>query len=286
MAAGITLMSTGSTTPTGKGGNSPSPKKSLGQHWLNDEAGLLAMLEAADVKTSDTVLEIGPGLGSLTAKLEEAASKVIAVEKDERLADSLRRKMSSPKLEIITADILSFDFARLPVDYKLVANIPYYLTSNLIRTMSEAANPPVIAALLVQKEVAERLAAKPGDMSILAVTAQFYWDITLGMVVKANLFEPAPKVDSQIVRLARRQKPLFDVNDKQFFRLVKVGFSQKRKTLTNNLSAGYKIDKKHAASILTESRIEPTSRAQSLSLEDWYQLYNKSNNSSTNHLLK
>ncbi|MGH7240659.1 MAG: ribosomal RNA small subunit methyltransferase A, partial [Candidatus Saccharimonadales bacterium] len=158
-----------------------------------------------------------------------------------------------------------------PEDYKLVANIPYYLTSHLIRVLSETSNPPKIASLLVQKEVAERLTAKPGNMSILAVTAQFYWQVSLGMIVKAHLFEPPPKVDSQIVKLVRRSQPI-EVEGKQFFRLVRAGFSGKRKTLVNNLSASYHIDKNQVAKAIESAGLNPGVRAQTLSLDDWSRL--------------
>lgn len=250
----------------------PLPRKSLGQHWLNDEASLLAMLAAAEVSSSDIVLEIGPGLGSLTRQLVKVASKVIAVEKDEILAVSLTERFASANLQVTSGDILEFDFASLPAGYKLVANIPYYLTSNLIRVLSETSNPPSTATLLVQKEVAERLAASPGQMSILAVSAQFYWEVSLDRIVKAELFEPPPKVDSQIVSLVRRPEPVFNVDEKQFFRLVKAGFSQKRKTLTNNLAASYQMDKSLAASTLEAAGINPTARAQTLALADWENL--------------
>lgn len=248
-------------------------KKSLGQHWLNDDASLDAMLASGEVGPQDTVLEIGPGLGALTKKLVHVASKVIAVEKDESLASSLSDRVASDKLEVVTGDILQFDFASLPADYRLVANIPYYLTSNLIRVLSESSKPPSVVSLLVQKEVAERLAASPGQMSILSVTAQFYWEVSLGRIVKARLFEPPPKVDSQIIRLARRKERLFNVDEKQFFRLVKAGFSQKRKTLTNSLAASYRVEKSLAASWLENADINPNARAQILSMIDWQKLY-------------
>lgn len=247
-------------------------KKSLGQHWLNDEAALEAIITNADVSLDDIVLEIGPGLGSLTSKLVSRARKVIAVEKDESLATKLQ-KQAIPNLEVLSGDILQFNFADLPESYKVVANIPYYLTSNLIRVLSETANPPSVAVLLIQKEVAERVAARPGQMSILAVTAQFYWGISLGRVVEASLFEPPPKVDSQILVLKRRSGPLFDVDEKQFFQLVRAGFSQRRKTLVNALSGGLAISKDRARQLLEHAAIQPTARAQTLSLEQWYSLH-------------
>src|SRR3984885_5403895 len=168
------------------------PKKSLGQHWLEDETALQAMVETAEITSEETVLEIGPGQGALTKLLTEKAVRVIAVELDKSLADNLAPALN---LEVINQDILRFDFSQLPPNYKLVANIPYYLTSNLIRVISETPNPPAIAAILVQKEVAQRVAAAPGAMSLLSVTAQFYWQVYLGREVAAKLFTPAPKVD-------------------------------------------------------------------------------------------
>ncbi|MGH7237935.1 MAG: 16S rRNA (adenine(1518)-N(6)/adenine(1519)-N(6))-dimethyltransferase RsmA, partial [Candidatus Saccharimonadales bacterium] len=217
------------------------------------------------------VLEIGPGLGSLTRMLVYAAKKVVAIEKDDVLAANLADLVKAENLQVVNGDILQFDFISLPEDYKLVANIPYYLTSHLIRVLSETSNPPKIASLLVQKEVAERLTAKPGNMSILAVTAQFYWQVSLGMIVKAHLFEPPPKVDSQIVKLVRRSQPI-EVEGKQFFRLVRAGFSGKRKTLVNNLSASYHIDKNQVAKAIESAGLNPGVRAQTLSLDDWSRL--------------
>lgn len=249
---------------------SPIPKKSLGQHWLTDQACLTAMCDAAQVGTDDVVLEIGPGLGTLTSLLVKRAGRVVAVEFDETLARDLLNRMDTPTLSVVCADILRFDLTTLPPGYKVVANIPYYLTSNLIRVLSESPNPPSVVALLVQKEVAERVAAEPGEMSVLSVTAQYYWEVSLGRVVKAELFTPAPKVDSQILVLRRRPQPLFpEVDTGQYFRLVKAGFSQRRKTLLNSLSAGLQLSRAQTAVLLQEANIAPTARAQELSLEGW-----------------
>jgi 16S rRNA (adenine1518-N6/adenine1519-N6)-dimethyltransferase len=250
------------------------PKKSLGQHWLYDEPSLEAMCEAASIGPDDVALEIGPGLGTLTKLLVAKSQQVIAVEFDPRLAADLPNRVKADNLEVISQDILTFDFTKMPPNYKLAANIPYYLTSNLIRVISETDNPPQTAALLIQKEVAERVAAKPGDMSILSVTAQFYWEVSLGREVPAELFTPPPKVDSQIVVLKRRPQPLFDdIETKDFFRLVKAGFSQKRKTLLNSLSAGLNIDKGIIKTICNSVQIDPGRRAQTLSLQEWHNLY-------------
>lgn len=252
----------------------PIPKKSLGQHWLDDPISLQAMCEAAEITTDDTVLEIGPGLGTLTELLVEQAREVVAVEFDERLARELPGRISASNLTVRNQDILSFDFTTLPPDFKVVANIPYYLTSNLIRVLSETSNQPSVAVLLIQKEVAERVAAKPGDMSLLSATAQFYWQTGVGPIVPAELFTPPPKVDSQILILERRSEPLFpDVDPAKFFRLVKAGFSERRKMLRSSLSGGMHITKPDAESLLTKAGIDPNLRAQALSLEDWHKLY-------------
>lgn len=254
--------------------NKPHAKKSLGQHWLDDEASLEAMCQAAEVQKADTILEIGPGTGTLTAKLVRSAGEVVAVEFDEKLAATLPERVPAKNLQVVTGDILRFDLASLPPGYKLVANIPYYLTSNLVQVISETPNPPSLAVLLVQKEVAERVAADPGSMSLLSVTAQFYWRTELGRKVPAELFTPPPKVDSQILILYRREMPLFaDVEPKPFFRLVKAGFSQRRKTLLNSITAGLHLDRARTEQLLEKSGIEPTRRAQTLSLEEWHRLY-------------
>lgn len=253
-------------------------KKSLGQHWLRDKGSLQAMCDAAEVHKTDTVLEIGPGLGTLTELLVRRAAQVVAVEFDETLAAGLPARVPADTLQVVHEDILKFDFTTLPPDYKIVANIPYYLTSHLIRVISETTNRPSVAVLLVQKEVAERAAASPGGMSLLSVMAQFYWEVGTGFVVPAELFTPPPKVDSQILILQRRSEPLFsDVDTKQFFRLVKAGFGERRKKLRSSLSGGLHITKPEAEQLLVKAGIDPNLRAQALSLEDWHSLY-KANN--------
>ena len=252
----------------------PIPQKSLGQHWLMDYFSLSAMCDAVDVSDGDTVLEIGPGLGTLTELLVDRSSHVTAVEFDKRLAKDLPLRVPDSNLTVVQSDILTFDFSSMPGNYKVVANIPYYLTSNLIRVMSETLNRPTHAALLVQKEVAQRVVAPAGKMSLLSVTAQFYWETSAGEVVPAKLFTPPPKVDSQILILKRRDVPLFgDVDPKAFFRLVKAGFSNRRKTLSNSLSGGLHLDKPAVNQLLTAAGINPGARPQELSLEQWHALF-------------
>lgn len=249
-------------------------KKSLGQHWLNDRLALESIIEAAELDSDDTVLEIGPGLGSLTRKLVKRAGSVVAVELDPELAKRLRTEIAAENLEIIEADILAFDISQLPKDFKVVANIPYYLTSHLLRVLTESSNAPSKMVLLVQKEVAERIAAEPGRMNLLAVSAQLHYQPKLGEVVHAELFDPPPKVDSQVIILGRRPQPLFtELDNQKYFRLVKAGFSEKRKKLRSSLSGGLGIDKVEADQLLKAANIKPDVRAQELSLEQWHELY-------------
>lgn len=256
----------------------PKPKKSLGQHWLHDDAALEAICRAAEVTKTDTVLEIGPGTGTLTRKLVKRAGKVIAVEMDEALVSELQNtfahELIAKNLQLESGDILGFDLTGLPAGYKVVANIPYYLTSNLIRVLSETPNRASSVVILVQKEVARRVAAQPGGMSLLSVSAQFYWQVSLGRVVEARLFTPPPKVDSQILVMDRREGPLFpDVEPKKFFLLVKAGFAARRKTLANSLAGGLRTEKQQIQEILNQAGLLPTLRAQALTLENWHELY-------------
>ncbi|HSX16963.1 MAG TPA: 16S rRNA (adenine(1518)-N(6)/adenine(1519)-N(6))-dimethyltransferase RsmA [Patescibacteria group bacterium] len=252
----------------------PPTKKSLGQHWLHDDASLQAMCDAVDVRPEDTVLEVGPGPGTLTAKLVPLAAQVIAVEFDATLAQDLPARVPAKNLQVVQQDILTFDLTALPAGYKVVANIPYYLTSNLLRLLCEGPNPFSRAALLIQKEVAERVCAAPGDMSLLSVSVQYYCEAQLGKLVPAELFTPPPKVDSQILILTFRSTPRFsDVDTKVFFRLVKAGFSQRRKTLLNSLSSGLHMGREETTAALEAAGIAPSTRAQRLSLDEWYRLY-------------
>jgi 16S rRNA (adenine1518-N6/adenine1519-N6)-dimethyltransferase len=249
--------------------------KSLGQHWLRDRDVLAHIADCAELTPNDTVLEIGPGLGTLTSELLRRAGKVVAVEYDGDLARKLPAQFPGKNLEIIHSDILGFDLSTLPAGYKVVANIPYYITSKIVQMLMTATNKPSITVLLAQKEVAQRLAAKPGDMSILAVSAQVFADVTLGDVVKAELFTPPPKVDSQVVILRTRQMSFFaDVSESDFFRVVKAGFSSKRKKLRSSLAGGLKLSKAEVETILDKANISPDVRAEALDLDAWVRLVN------------
>lgn len=249
------------------------PKKSLGQHWLKDRDILAGIADIAEIRPTDAVLEIGPGLGTLTSELLRRADKVIAVELDEELASKLPGQFPGTNLQVIQQDILSFDLSILPKDYVVVANVPYYITSKIIQLLLNAENKPRTAVLLVQKEVAQRLAASAGDMSILAISAQLFSEVSLGDVVPAAFFTPPPKVDSQVVVLKLREIPLVPSEDeKSFFRVVKAGFSSKRKKLRSSLSGGLGLTKPEVERLLQQVNIDPDDRAESLTIDQWIAL--------------
>lgn len=247
-------------------------KKALGQHWLVDEGSLDLICQAADLQPDDNLLEIGPGQGALTTKLLQAGAQVTAVELDDELVEPLRRQFSGKPVTIIQDNILRFDLTTLPAGYKVVANIPYYLTSKILRTLTESDNPFSEAVLLVQKEVAERVAAGKGKMSALSVATQLYCDVGLGPVISADKFMPPPKVDSQILLLNYTGlKHKVDVG--QFFRVVHAGFGERRKKLTNSLSGGLRLSKTDVVNLLSEAGIRAEARAQELAVDDWVALY-------------
>lgn len=246
------------------------PKKELGQHWLTDRFILGEIADAAGINADDTVLEIGPGLGTLTSELLGRAKNVVAVEFDKDLARKLPGQFPGKNLEVIHEDILQFDLATLPKGYVVVANVPYYITSKIVQKLMTAVNKPRITVLLVQKEVAERIAASPGDMSILAISAQVYAEAELGIEVPREFFVPPPEVDSQVVILKTRTQPLVvPEQEKMFFRLVKAGFSARRKKLRSSLAAGLAKNKDEVEQLLERAGISPDLRAQDISIIEW-----------------
>lgn len=249
------------------------PKKSLGQHWLKHRGILGRIAEIANITSLDTVLEIGPGLGTLTSELLRRAEKVVAVELDQELADKLPGQFPGTTLQVVNEDILKFDLGKLPKHYIVVANVPYYITSKIVQLLMTAGNKPKTAVLLVQREVAERLAAEPGNMSILSISTQLYAEVSLDVIVPAELFTPPPKVDSQVVILKTRQRPLVArEQEKAFFKVVKAGFSAKRKKLRSSLSGGLGVSKQVAEEFLHKANIDPDERAEALSIEQWLAL--------------
>ena len=249
------------------------PKKELGQHWLKDRDILAAIADDAELSREDTVLEIGPGLGTLTSELLRRAGRVVAVEFDPDLARKLPGQFPGKNLQVVHEDILQFNLGSLPAGYKVVANVPYYITSKIIEKLMTAKNKPSLVVILVQKEVAERVAAGPGDMSILAISAQVFAKARLGVEVPREYFTPPPKVDSQVVILETLAAPLVAPEDeKAFFRVVKAGFAARRKKLRSSIAAGLAISKPAAEELLRHATINPDSRAEDLSIDDWLRL--------------
>ena len=257
--------------------NDLRPKRSLGQHFLKDPTYLARMVEAAEVSGADSVLEIGPGKGVLTAALADRAARVVAVELDERLAAYLAEEFADrPQVTIVQGDILEMDpSAVMGTDdgdggYKVAANLPYYITSAILRRILEAKRPPTLAAVMVQKEVAERICAEPDQMSLLSVSVQFYARPQLVEVVPAGAFYPKPKVDSAILRLDVYPEPVVqDVRPDRYFSVVRAGFGQRRKQLANSLSANLGMPKSEVREALPASGIDPRRRPETLTLEEW-----------------
>lgn len=247
------------------------PQKGLGQHFLVDQSSLEAVMDAAKLTAADTVLEIGPGLGVMTWPLAERVGRVIAVEADEQLAGLLRRQAPA-NLEVISGDILDFDLRRLPPGYKVAANLPYYITAKILRLLIEGPNPPAVMSLLVQREVAERITAGPGDYSVLALSVQYYGRPRLVQIVERHKFWPAPAVDSAILQI-QLTGPAFAADPAKLFRLIKAGFGERRKQLVNSLAGGLNASADTTARLLATAKIAPTARAQELSLADWQKLY-------------
>jgi 16S rRNA (adenine1518-N6/adenine1519-N6)-dimethyltransferase len=251
--------------------------KSLGQNWLVDEAALARIAAVAQLVPQDTVLEIGPGLGSLTRHLARAAGRVIAVELDAALIPALYRSLADyANVTLVQGDILHTDLSELmgrDTSYKVVANLPYYITSAVIRHLLEAQPRPSLIVLTVQLEVAQRITAAPGKLSLLAVSVQFYGRPTLVTHIKAGSFYPVPKVDSAVVRIEPYRYPAVDVADRdEFFAVVKAGFSQKRKQLHNALAAGLAWPQADIAAALEHAGVDGRRRAETLALEEWASL--------------
>ncbi|MEZ4659381.1 MAG: 16S rRNA (adenine(1518)-N(6)/adenine(1519)-N(6))-dimethyltransferase RsmA [Caldilineaceae bacterium] len=268
------------------------PKRSLAQNFLTDEAHLARIAAAAELTPNDTVIEIGPGLGVLTKHLAAQAGRVIAVELDDRLIDVLKEQFAEqPHVSIVHADILNVQPAELlaaflgsqtSYQYKVVANLPYYITSAVLRHLLESTPRPQLAVLLMQKEVAERICARPGDLSLLAVSVQFYAVPTLVHRIPAGAFYPRPKVDSAVLRLDVRAQPAVpDVDAQLFFKVARAGFSQKRKQIHNSLRSGLTLSKNEITEWLARAEIDPKRRAETLSLAEWGALCRSAPSSAT-----
>ena len=255
-----------------------SPERSKGQNFLVNEKIYDDIVSYANLTASDDVLEVGPGLGFLTTKLAKIAKRVVAVELDNKLftfLESAIQASSNQKIEIVNQDILRFNPQNYFSDkYKIVANLPYNITSIFLRSfLSLYEGGPSLIVLMLQEEVVHRMAAVPPKMSLLAVSVQHYAEVEIMRTVKAGNFWPAPEVGSAVVRLTLKPKKFNKQDDKLFFKLVKAGFSAKRKMLKNNLAGGLQISPEEILSGLSKSNISITTRAEDLSLEKWYKLF-------------
>jgi 16S rRNA (adenine1518-N6/adenine1519-N6)-dimethyltransferase len=250
-----------------------SPNKGLGQNFLVDENYLEQIASAAEISTQDSVLEVGAGIGNLTLWLAQTARQVVAVEKDLRLIPILKEVIGSTgNVRIVAGDILQLDPQKLMVDsgYIAAANIPYYITSALFRHLLEAPLKPSRMVLTIQGEVAKRICAKPGKLSLLALSVQVYGKPQIVLEIPASAFYPQPRVNSAMLRVDLYPQPLIPTERlDEFFRLIKAGFSQKRKMLHNALSAGLAWPKEQADELLTRANVEPQRRAQTLSMDEW-----------------
>ena len=252
------------------------PSKRLGQNFLIDRRVLKKIIEAADLKPGDLVLEIGPGIGTLTKELAKKVKKVIAIEKDPKMLEILKETLKDfDNIKIIQNDILKIEDCKLEIENynKVVANLPFYLTGPVIRQFLECSTPRLCSmVLMVQKEVAQRICAQPPKMSLLAVSVQFYAEPKIVSYVSKKSFWPQPRVDAAIIKILSKpqnvQRPVLCT----FFKIVKAGFSQPRKQLINNLSRGLKIDQEKTKTWLLKNKIKPTQRAETLNIANWISL--------------
>ena len=254
----------------------------LGQNFLVNRGVLHNIVAAAELGPADTVIEVGPGLGLLTRDLVQRAGQVIAIELDERLADALGQALHyPPNLNIIKDDVLRVDTAALlapfqVADYKVVANLPYYITSPTLRHFLEERVKPSLLVVMVQQEVGQTIVAKPGEMSLLSVSIQFYGQPRIICRVPAECFFPQPKVDSVLLRIDVYREPPVKVTDQsRFFDLVRAGFGSRRKQLHNSLAHGLQMETQKVISLLEQAGIDPKRRAETLSLDEWARLESK-----------
>jgi len=254
-------------------------QKRLGQHFLINPDVLKEITQAAELKDTDEILEIGPGLGVLTRALAQQAQRVVAIEKDTSMAKACRGINSDlTNIKIVEGNALalndSFFRQHFPGEkYKLVANLPYYLTSAIIRFFLESWYRPVMMVLMVQREVAERMTAIPPEANLLSVAVQFYGTAEIITLVPRQNFWPIPQVDSAVVRIIPHKKLPTKIDTTRFFQIVKAGFGERRKQLHNSLSGGLHLDDAKVKKILTKTGISPDRRAQTLTITDWIRLY-------------
>jgi len=253
------------------------PSKGLGQNFLIDKSVLKKIIKAAELTKKDVILEIGPGIGNLTRELAHKAKRIIAVEKDPKLARILKETLKEFKnIQIIQGDILKIQDTRYKIQdtYKIVANLPFYIAAPVIRKFLQLNNQPRVLVLMVQKEVAQRICASPPKMNLLAVSVQFYAEPEIISYVSKKSFWPEPKVDSAILKItpSGKKSTIVGILPEEFFRVVKAGFSQPRKMLINNLSAKLRVKKGLIREILQKNHINPAQRPETLTIKDWVQI--------------
>ncbi len=258
------------------------PIKRFGQNFLIDKQVIKKVIRAANLHPKDIVLEIGPGTGALTQEIAKTAKKLIAIEKDSNMCKILKQAFRNSKnVEIVNQDILkNYELGIKNYEYKIVANLPFYITAPVIRKFLESKNPPKEMILIIQKEVAQRICAKPPKMSILAVSVQFYSKAKIISYLSKKSFYPRPKVDSAIIKIIPRKSVLpICVDPLLFFKIVKAGFSHPRKQLANNLPNGLKLNKQKVNDLLLKNNVKPSQRAETLRVQDWINLFSSIHNS-------
>ena len=253
-----------------------SPRKALGQHFLVGQHVVNTIIKAAQIEPGDTIVEVGPGLGVVTRELVQRSKRVIAVELDRELALALEREIASVALKVVHADAREVDVRELTggEPYKLVANLPYYAASPILRRFLESSHPPIRAVAMVQREVAKNMVAQPGAMSLVSVGVQLYGQPRIVGYVPPSAFYPQPKVTSAIVSIDVYPEPALELDDRQaFFRVVRAGFSTPRKQLRNSLANGLAVPQDEALKLLRKADIDHTRRPATLSLAEWGSLY-------------
>lgn len=249
------------------------PAKRFGQNFILSPEAVEAMILGSQVNSKDTIYEIGPGLGTLTSALISAAGQVVAIEKDKRMIEVISNTLGQPKnLTLINQDALDFKWSQIPGQYKIVANLPYYITAPFIRSVLESSHQPQIMTLMVQKEVAQRICSKPPHMSILSLAVQYYARAEIIFEVNREFFYPSPKVDSAIIVITPQKTNETPEEQSKFFRLVKIGFSSPRKKLVNNLSNGLGLTKGEIEAKLKQVNIDILSRPENLDINQWKML--------------
>ncbi len=260
------------------------PRKGLAQHFLISAGSLNRIIDAGDLAAKDVVLEIGPGLGVLTAELVKRVGKVIAIEIDEALSTLLKERFGgSENLTVINENILKITPEQALIQggasrpYKVMANLPYYIAPTVVRRFLESSVPPTLMVVMVQKEVAQNMVAPPGERTVLSIATQLYGTPKIVGYVKPGAFYPPPKIDSAIVKIDVFPKPALALDSIDgFFKVVNAGFGNARKQLRNSLANGLGAAPEQTEAALKGAGIDPTRRAETLTLEEWGRLYGKS----------